>query len=103
MLQLVKFARLVQARFGVLPDDFMQPVPRGVAGRVHHDERLVDEPTEDVDDVVHIAEMVRGVEVEPSREYGEAPKRDSFLFDDEVVAPVECSGECLLTVEMTTL
>ena len=50
-----------------------------------------------------LAQMVRGVEVEPSSEHGESPERDAFLFDEELMAPVECRRERLLAVEMTTL
>ena len=96
----LELACIVEAGLGILPDHFVQSEASTRTRRVCHDERLVDEPTQHVDDVVHVAQMVRGIEVEPAGEHGEAPEGDLFVVGQQLVTPVERRRERLLTVEV---
>ena len=88
----VSLAGLPQAVLGVFADRHEHAEAPGV--RTGHDERAVDQPEQQVEDVVARnpvagAHLLGGVQRPPAAEHREPPQHDPLVVGEQVVAPVE--------------
>lgn len=99
-LGLRQFPGLAQPLPCVLPDRFQQSILRLVAVAFHQDERLVDEPAEQIQhgcgvDVLGAHLLHRG-QGEAAGEYREPTKEQSLLGVEQLVTPLQCGEQRLL-------
>src|SRR5215831_9355128 len=94
--------RALQVLVGVLADGLEKPVPHGSTGAcARQDERLVDEPCEQVQDVaarklLATTDGLRGVERPATREDGQAVEQPLLSRAQQVVAPVNRRAQSLV-------
>ena len=92
---------------GELPHRFEQAVARSGAAMLHRDEGRVDKPGQCRQHAGHTnagaADLLCRLERERAGEDREPPEQDAFVVTEQVVAPRECRGKCLLAVDGRTV